>query len=183
MICDIDSGQEAGYNCEGEICFSGPTLMIGYYNNQQATDDIVKIHSDGQRWLHTGDLGYIDKNGILRITGRIKRIIMTRGDDGSPTKMFPARIESVVNDCEGVLLSCIIGIPDNERINYPLAVVELSEGVEASEKLAEEIIGACSQKLPAYSVPKKIRFIDKLPRTPRGKVDYRALEKQILGAE
>lgn len=183
MIADIDTDAELGFNQEGEICFSGPTLMIGYYNNREATDDIIRVHGDGQRWLHTGDLGYIDKNGILRITGRIKRIIMTRGKDGSPTKLFPIRIENAINSFESVRLSCVIGIPDEERINYPLAVVELAEGAEPSDELAERILKHCSTQLPEYSVPERIRFTAALPRTPRGKVDYRALEKQILGAE
>lgn len=183
MIADVDTDAELGFNKEGEICFSGPTLMIGYYHNREATDDIIRVHGDGQRWLHTGDLGYIDRNGILRITGRIKRIIMTGGKDGSPTKLFPVRIENVINSFESVRLSCVIGIPDEARINYPLAVVELIDGAEPSDELAEQIKRHCSAQLPDYSVPERIRFTESLPRTPRGKVDYRALEKQILGAE
>ena len=183
MIADVDTNKELGYNQEGEICFSGPTLMIGYYKNQQATDEMIHTHADGQRWLHTGDLGYIDKKGILRITGRIKRIIMTRGNDGSPTKLFPVRIENVLNSFESVRLSCVIGIPDDKRINYPLAVIELNDGVEPSDELKERILEHCSAKLPDYSIPERVSFVEALPRTPRGKVDYRALEKSILNDE
>ena len=87
---------ELSYNTEGEICFSGDTLMIGYYNMPEATDEIIKVHSDGQRWIHTGDLGYFTENGVLFVSGRTKRIIMTKGNDGIVTKMFPDRIEKAV---------------------------------------------------------------------------------------
>ena len=84
----------------GEVCVSGPSLMLGYYKNQEATDDLIKVHSDGIRWLHMGDLGKVDENGVLYITGRIKRIIMTKGSDGNVTKMFPDRIEKAIQLCE-----------------------------------------------------------------------------------
>lgn len=95
-IIEVDTENELACNQEGEICFSGPQMMIGYYENKAATDDIIKVHKDGQRWLHTGDLGYLNDDGVLFVSGRIKRIIMTKGNDGIATKMFPNRIEKVV---------------------------------------------------------------------------------------
>lgn len=167
---------ELTYNQEGEICFAGPTVMMGYYNNLEATNAIVKIHSDGQRWLHTGDLGYIDENGTIFVTGRIKRIIMTKGKDRQVTKMFPDRIEKVLNSHPAVELSCVIGVPDEKRINYAKAVIELNAGHTASEELKSEIREFCCGKLPEYQIPDVIEFTAALPRTDRGKVDYRALE-------
>lgn len=159
----------------GEICLTGPTLMLGYFHNQEATDEVIKVHPDGQRWLHMGDLGYIDNDGVVRITGRLKRIIMTKGKDGNPTKMFPERIERAIQKCNEVKLSCVIGIKDPERIRYPKAFVELKAGVEDKQLAEEHIKEVCKKNLPDYQIPEEIEFIDKLPRTSRGKIDYKAL--------
>ena len=174
---------ECSYGQDGEICYGGPTLMIGYYHNQQATDDVVKVHKDGIRWIHSGDLGHIDENGILYITGRIKRIVMTKGKDGNITKLFPVRIEEAINSHPAVRVSCVIGIKDEERVNYPRAIIELNDNFTASEELSEEIMEHCRRHLPDYSLPDEIVFRETLPRTPRGKVDYRALEKEVLLSE
>jgi len=177
-IVEPGSLDELSYGQEGEICFSGPTLMNGYYNNIEATDEGVKVHADGHRWLHTGDIGYITEDGVIYVTGRIKRIIMTKGKDQQVTKLFPDRIEKAVNAHPAVSLCCVIGVPDEERIHYAKAVVELNEGVAPSEQLKQDIQAFCRDKLPDYQIPEVIEFCTELPRTPRGKVDYRELEQQ-----
>ena len=179
-IVKPDSEEEQTYNCEGEICFSGITLMMGYYKKPEATNAVVKTHADGQRWLHTGDLGYMDENGVLYVTGRIKRILMTKGRDGNITKIFPDRIEKTISKHENVALCCAIGIPDDERINYPVAFVVLKSRDRNKEQISEEILALCRNELPYYMLPEKIFYRDDLPRTPRGKVDFRALEAQII---
>ena len=153
--------------------------MLGYYNNEDATDEIVMTHEDGVRWLHTGDIGYMDEKGVLYVTGRIKRILMTKGRDGSITKIFPDRIERIISRHEDVAICCAIGIPDDERINYPKAIIVLKDGIPATEETKASIIETCKASLPGYMVPDEIEFRDELPRTPRGKVDYRALEQEV----
>lgn len=160
----------------GEICVTGPQLMLGYYKNQEATDDMIKIHPDGTRWMHMGDLGFVDEDGILFITGRIKRIIMTKGSDGNVTKMFPDRIENAINKSEVVNASCVVGIKDDARIHYPKAYIELKDITTNQDFAREDILAICRKKLPDYQVPAEIEFIDELPRTSRGKVDYQALD-------
>lgn len=175
-IVNIDSEREMTYDQDGEICFSGPTLMLGYYHNQEETDKIIKLHPDGKRWLHTGDLGHITEDGIIYVTGRIKRIIMTRGRDGQPTKLFPDRVEKALYSHQSVELCCVIGVPDKERIHYPKAFIVLKS--EADADLAKsEILEICKRNLPEYMVPEEIVFIDEMPRTPRGKIDFRVLEQ------
>lgn len=177
-IVDPQTAEESHYGQTGEICFSGPTLMLGYYNNQSATDIVVKIHADGQRWLHTGDLGYIDENGVIFVTGRIKRILITKGEDGISTKMFPDRIEKVIYKHPAVELCCVIGVPDETRINYPKAFVVLKDEESDKNRIKEEILNICREELPAYMVPDEIEYRSDLPRTPRGKIDYRELERE-----
>jgi len=178
-IVEPGTFDELTYNTEGEICFSGDTLMLGYYNKPEATDEIVKVHSDGQRWLHTGDLGYITENGVLFVSGRIKRIIMTKGKDGVVTKMFPDRIEKTILEHPAVDSCCVIGVEDKIRIHYAKAAVVLAPGYERAPQLTKEIVDICKNKLPEYMIPEEIDYRPDLPRTERGKVDYRALEREV----
>lgn len=180
MICKIvdpDTHNEKEYLEEGEICIAGPTVMKGYYNNSRATDELIKQHEDGLRWVHTGDLGFINEDGVIFVTGRIKRIIMTKGKDVQLTKMFPDRIEKTIYTHKSVELCCVIGIADQERINYPKAFIVLKDKVDI-DKTKNEILKACHQNLPGYMVPEEIVVVDNLPRTSRGKIDYRTLDQE-----
>ena len=177
-IVDPETQEEKTYSERGEICFTGPTLMLGYYNNPEATNGIVKKHEDGQRWLHTGDIGYIDNNGVIYVTGRIKRIMPTKGSDGNVTKLFPDRIEKAIYQHPAVELCCVVGIPDEERINYPKAFVVTKAGVIKDDALTNELLRLCNDKLPGYMVPEEIEYRVDLPRTARGKIDYRELERE-----
>ncbi len=172
----LSNMEEASYGNTGEICFSGPTIMMGYYNKENDTNDIIKLHPDGQRWLHTGDLGYMDENGVLFVTGRVKRIFMTKGRDKQITKVFPDRIEKAICLNPNVELCCVVGIPDEERINYPKAFVVLKQK-EPSDEIEKNIMDICKENLPEYMIPEEIEFRKDFPRTERGKVDYRALER------
>lgn len=178
-IVEVGGEKELSYNELGEICFAGPTLMLGYYNKQEETEKVVRIHRDGQRWLHTGDIGFINEEGIVFVTGRMKRIIMIKGRDGMVTKMFPDRIEKAMYKHPLVEQCCVIGIPDKERINYPKAFVVLKEDNHSLE-ITEEIKEVCRKRLPEYMVPEQIVIEKELPRTARGKVDYRELEKRSI---
>ena len=180
VITTVDpiTGKEIKYGTEGEICISGPTIMAGYFKKEQDTADIIKEHSDGQRWLHTGDLGYIREDGVIYVTGRIKRIIMTKGNDGNITKIFPDRIEKVLLQHPAIDLCCVIGVKHDVRIHYPKAFVVLTDGFSDSETLTEEIKSFCKDKLPGYMIPDEIEYLPDLPRTSRGKIDYRALEER-----
>ena len=177
-IVEPETFDELSYNQIGEICFAGPTLMSGYYNNREATDSIIKNHPDGIRWMHTGDLGYVNEDGVVFITGRIKKILMTVGKDGIPTKIFPDRIEKVLMEHPAVALCCVIGIPDSERMNYPRAYVILNEDYHDTPELTNTLMKYCQDKLPEYMIPEEIVYRNEFPRTSRGKVDYRELERE-----
>ena len=175
-IVSVGSEVELKYGEEGEVCITGPTLMLGYYKKEKQTNEIIKVHKDGLRWLHTGDLGFINEHGVLFLTGRIKRIIMTKGSDGNVTKMFPDRIEKVLSEHPAVDLCCVIGVADEERINYPKAFIVLNNGYTVNQDLTKEICSFCLNKLPGYMIPETIEYLTEMPRTSRGKIDFRALE-------
>lgn len=105
---------------------------------------------------------------------------MTKGKDGNITKIFPDRIEKTLAKHPAVELCCVIGIPNEERINYPKAYIVVKAGVTKNEAMTEELLRLCRDHLPDYMVPDEIEYRNDLPRTPRGKIDYRELERENM---
>ena len=155
----------------GQICIAGPSLMRGYLNNKEATDEAIFM-MDGKRWMRTGDAGHLDEEGNLFVTGRIKRMFMR-----AQAKIYPEIIEAVVSGSDGIKECAVIGrrIGDNEAEPVAFAVAETKTVSE--ERIAEKILLNCKHVLAPHIVPTEIIFIDFLPVTPAGKVDYRALEE------
>ena len=167
---------ELQYEELGEICISSPTIMMGYYQNQKATDDMIWTHQDGSKWIHTGDLGYVDKDGLIYIEGRLKRMIIRF--DGF--KIFPPFIEKVIQANSKIDACCAVGKADKTHGHGQIPVVfyTLKAGLNNRDnKLVDELRRACEKELPEYSQPREFRFLTELPHTPIGKIDYRALEK------
>ena len=158
---------------------TGPNTMLGYYENEKETDQILRVHSDGLVWVHSGDIGYMDEDGFLYIEGRIKRIVVRY--DGF--KVFPSFIEDVVIKSDKVKECCVVGAPDHNHAQgmVPVLFVVLSgKGQNDKEQTINELVELCETELPEYAQPRKIRTIDRLPLTPIGKIDYRSLEKEVL---
>lgn len=107
-IFEPETETELGYGQDGEICISGPNTMLGYYNNEQATNQVLKIHSDGRIWVHTGDIGHITQNGNIYVVDRLKRMIIRF--DGF--KIFPSIIENVLCTHYAVETCKVVSIPD-----------------------------------------------------------------------
>ena len=176
-IFDEETGKELPYNKIGEVCISGPNVMLGYYNNEAATNQIIKTHEDGQRWVHSGDLGYINEKGSLFIVDRMKRMIVRH--DGF--KVFPSMIESVITGHLAIKACCVVGVKDNEHSQGKLPLVHIvlkDEYVGEVEKVKAELKELCQRELPEYAQPVGFRIQKVLPLTPIGKVDYRALEQE-----
>ncbi len=176
-IYDNDQEEELQYNQIGEICFSGPTVMKEYFENETETSKTLKQHADGQIWLHSGDLGYVTEEGIIYIEGRSKRIIVRH--DG--LKVSPFEIENVILENENVENCCVVAIPDTEhnRGSIPAANIVLKDNIEQSEEeVLKDIQNLCFSKLIEIHMPQKYILVKELPLTKVGKVDYRALEKQ-----
>ena len=174
-IFDPETGEELGYNRNGEVCVSGPSMMKGYFNNPEETDFVMRKHADGKVWIHSGDLGYVDEDGFLYIKGRIKRMI-TRFDGH---KVFPINLEGYITGRQDIHNCAVIGVNDREHSQgqYPLALIETMPGVDQWETCSD-IFRYCDKGVEERGKPVAILAVDELPLTPMGKIDYRALEKK-----
>ena len=158
---------------EGEICICGPTVMMEYYNEPEETALVLRKHSDGRTWLHTGDMGHMDEDGFVFFKLRIKRIIKSSG-----YSVYPTQIEEVIDKHEAVNMCCVIGVPDDYQVERITAVIVLNEGYSPSEELKESILKLCREYLAKWSTPRDIDFRDSLPMTKVGKIAYVELEKE-----
>ena len=165
-------------NTEGEICVSGPTVMLGYMDNPAETAQTLRHHGDGRIWLHTGDLGHMDQDGFVYFRQRLKRMIITSGYN-----VYPSQLENIIDGHEKVLLSCVIGVKDPYRVQRVKAYVVPMPGVEPTEELKEELLTYCSARIAKYAMPREIEFRKELPKTLVGKVAYRVLEEEANAAE
>ena len=154
-----DDGNELPAGCEGEICVRGMTLMLGYYNDEEAT----KAAIDGKGRLHTGDLGYMDADGILHVSGRKKDIIIRGGENLSAVK-----IEHALLSVEGVYQAAVVGVKDDRFGEVPCAAVIPVRGVSVDEAgIKRALAGA----LPKHEIPERIVVTDVFPKTSSGKTD------------
>ena len=172
-ICNPETHEELPLGEEGEICVNGPTIMMGYLNNPEETDKVIKKHKDGKKWLHTGDIGYISANGIVYYTQRLKRMIIVSGFN-----VYPSVIETAISRHEAVSKVCVIGIPHQYKMHVPKAFIVLKNGYKPSSKIKREIKDLCKKELDVYSQPKDFEFRDELPKTLYNKIDYKYLEKE-----
>ncbi len=165
--------EEVDANIEGEICISGPTVMLGYMDNPLETANTLRSHGDGRIWLHTGDLGRMDSDGFIYFRQRIKRMIITSGYN-----VYPSQLENIIDGHEKVLLSCVIGIKDDYRGQKVKVFVVPMPGIEPTEALKQEILDYCKDHVAKYAMPREIEFRTELPKTLVGKVAYRVLEAE-----
>ena len=175
-IFERGTDKELKYGEEGEICITGPTEMLGYLDNEEEEGKIIKIHSDGKKWIHSEDVGIIDEDGFLFFKGRYKRLIPHGG-----FKLYPSYIEGVIMKHPDIDNCCVISIPDKVYGASPEAhVVIKKDSVSELKKLKEELIKLCQDKLPSYSQPEDFIFEEDLPLTSVGKVDYKKVEKMRI---
>lgn len=171
-IVKIGTFDEADPNEDGEIVINGPSVMIGYLEDQEETNNVLKIHDDGKIWLHTGDIGCIDKNSFVYFKQRLKRIIVSSGYN-----LYPKYIENVIESHPDVLTSSVVGIPHPYKMQVAKAYIVLKDGVKATYEVKKSIKDHCTKNLAKYSLPYEYEFRDAIPKTKIGKVDYRKLEK------
>ena len=161
---------------DGEICISGPTVMLGYLNNPKETIKALQKHDDGKTWLHTGDIASMDKDGYVYYKQRIKRMIVSSGYN-----VYPNYIEQIINSHPAVFTSVVIGIPHPHKVQVAKAYIVLKDGIKHSKDIEKSIKEHCERNLAKYALPYQYEFKDDLPKTLVGKVAYRELEKEESG--
>ncbi|MFG2060267.1 long-chain fatty acid--CoA ligase [Micromonospora sp. NPDC048871] len=156
-ITDV-TGQPAPTGSVGEIQIAGPNVFPGYHGLPEATSDAFT--PDG--WFRSGDLGYLDAEGYLYISGRLKDMIISGGEN-----IYPAEIEQLLGELEGVTAAAVIGVPDERWGEVPWAIVTVREGAAVD---VEAVRAHLDGRLARYKLPKNVVIVDDLPRTASGKV-------------
>ena len=172
-VVEPGTHNELPYGEQGEICLTGPTVMLGYLNEPEETAAVLQEHEDGRVWLHTGDLGKMDSDGFLYFTSRIKRLVKVSG-----YSIYPNQVEEVLSHCPCVSLCCVIGVPDDYKMNRLKAFVVLKDGYEPTPETEQMIRNYAKEHIAAYSKPKDIEFRKELPMTKVGKIAYTVLEEE-----
>ena len=170
-ICKVGTCEEVPYGEEGEICLTGPSMMIGYINHEEENKQTLRLHEDGHTWLHTGDLGVMDEEGFVYFRQRIKRMIITNGYN-----VYPSQIENILEGHPAVQRSCVIGVPDPLKMQKVKAFIVLKDGVSDTPGLRESIMDHCKKHIAKYALPAEIEVRDSLPTTLVGKVAYTQLQ-------
>lgn len=165
------SGEDLPVGQEGEIWVTGPSVMKGYYGETEATAQML----DAEGWLHTGDVGYLDEDGFLFVSGRLKDIIIVAGEN-----VLPLEVEDAIATHPAVMESAVVGAPDETRGEVPVAFVVLRPDAKAD---ASELRTHLREHLASHKIPREIHFTEQLPKTALGKVLRRELQKQLQQKE
>ena len=168
-IFDRETYKPLPYGEQGEICIYGPTVCNGYFKDEKMTEMLLKKHDDGKVWLHTGDVGYINEDGFLFFCERIKRMYVRF--DG--TKISPFSIEQILSGCPVIARCMVTAIRDKDHSHGMCArvLIVLREGTD-QKSARTEIDKFVKENLGQHMVPKEIIFVEKLPYTKMGKLDY-----------
>ncbi len=165
-ILDPETGVEVEQGRQGEICAKGYNVMKGYYKMPEATAAAV----DTEGWLHTGDLGVMDENGYVSITGRLKDMIIRGGEN-----IYPREVEEFLYTHPNVKDVQVVGVPSEKYGEEVMAFIQLKEG---SQVKAEEIKEFCKGKIARYKIPRHVQFVASYPTTANGKVQKYKLREQ-----
>lgn len=169
-IVRLDTAEEADVGEEGEICISGPAVMMGYLDQPEETAQTLQTHADGRVWLHTGDIGTMDEDGFFYFRLRRKRMIKSSG-----MNVYPAQVEACLYAHPAVSEACVIGVPDPSQIERVKAFVVLKDSAQAGPAMEQELIDHCRKDLIKWSCPREVEFREALPLTLVGKVAYKVL--------
>jgi fatty-acyl-CoA synthase len=172
-IVDPDTGLTVPRGAPGELCTRGYSVMLGYWDQPEKTAEVI----DRARWMHTGDLGVMDDEGYVNITGRIKDMVIRGGEN-----VYPREIEEFLYTHPDILDAQVIGVPDERYGEELMAWVRLRDGV--AELTAEAVREFATGKLAHYKIPRYVRVVEEFPMTVTGKVrkvEMRAEAVELLG--
>ncbi|MBI3163279.1 MAG: AMP-binding protein [Chloroflexi bacterium] len=161
------NGETLANGEEGELCARGYNVMTGYWDNPEATAQVL----DKEGWLHTGDLAIVDADGPVRIVGRKDEVIMRGG-----FKIYPGAIEMVLRSCPGVKDAAVVGVPDIIYGELTCACVVTQDGAKLSK---QDVLDFAESRLPDYARPDRVLFFDALPRKAGGVVQKDYLRERV----
>ncbi|KAH9519669.1 hypothetical protein Btru_003281 [Bulinus truncatus] len=168
-IVDTETNRTLGVGEVGEICVKGPQVMKGYFNNQQATDQMIE--PDG--WLHTGDIGHVKNDGMLFVQDRLKELIKYK-----TYQVAPAELEALLLGHPGVQDVAVLGVPDEDCGELPKAFVVRKPGSKVTEsELVKFVEIRCST---INRLRGGVQFIDEIPKNPSGKILRRILKEKYF---
>jgi fatty-acyl-CoA synthase len=173
-IVDPETGKEVGPHTQGEICARGYNIMKGYYKMPEATAAAI----DSEGWLHTGDLGTVDENGYLKITGRLKDMIIRGGEN-----IYPREIEEYLYTHPDVKDVQVVGVPSVKYGEEVMAYIQLKNNAQLTE---EDVKKFCEGQIARYKIPRYVAFIDNYPITASGKIQkykLRDMAVEMLGLQ
>jgi long-chain acyl-CoA synthetase len=177
-LCVPGTADAAPEGQEGELCVSGPAVMLGYLDDAEATAEVLRVHADGRTWLHTGDLARRDADGFFYFVLRLKRMIKSSGFN-----VYPSQVEAALCRHPAVMEACVVGVPDPAQVERVKAYVVLKDPSREGEEMRAALIAHCRSELIKWSCPRELEFRRDLPRTRVGKTDYRALMQEQARAE
>jgi fatty-acyl-CoA synthase len=167
-VVDLETERTLPLGEVGEICFRGYHLMKGYYGDPEATADTI----DESGWLHSGDLGVMDEEGYVQITGRLKEMIIRGGEN-----IYPREIEEFIFAHPKVAQVAVFGISDEFYGEEVMAWIQLHAGETATE---EEIQDFCKGEIAHFKIPNHIRFVDEFPLTVTGKIQKHRMREEEM---
>ncbi len=160
---------------EGELCVSGPAVMLGYLGDPEETAKTLQRHADGKIWLHTGDILSMSEEGFFYFKLRLKRMIKSSG-----MNVYPAQVEAVLYQHADVRDACVIGVPDETQVERVKAFIVLKDAAKATPEMVQELIRHCREHLIKWSCPREVEFRDALPLTRVGKIAFTVLEQEEI---
>jgi fatty-acyl-CoA synthase len=166
-IVDPVSGQELPDGEQGELCTRGHVVMLGYYNNEEATAAAI----DAEGWLHTGDLAIRIPSGYFKITGRLKDMVIRGGEN-----IYPREIEEFLFTHPAVEQAAVVGVPDPRYGEELCAWIKLKQGAQVT---VDEIREFCRSRLAHYKVPKYVMFVESFPQTVTGKIQKFKIREHV----
>ncbi len=170
-IVDVSTLAEVPQGEQGEIVINGPQIFKGYWNKPDATKEVF-MEIDGKPFFRTGDIGCIDEEGYFYIQDRLKRMINAAG-----FKVWPTEVESVLYRHPAVLEACVIGLPDEERVETVKALIVLNPE-QKGQITPEDIITWSKDNMSAYKYPRFVEFVESLPKSGAGKILWRQLQEE-----
>jgi long-chain acyl-CoA synthetase len=176
-VVGIGTTEELPVGQEGELCVSGPAVMLGYLEQPEETAEVLKKHADGRIWLHTGDIFTMDDDGYFYFKLRLKRMIKSSG-----MNVYPAQVEAILYQHDDVRDACVIGIPDEAQVERVKAYVVLKDPGKAGPEMAQALIKHCQDQLIKWSCPREVEFRENLPLTRVGKIAYNVLQQEEIAA-